>query len=130
MKQLLLALIVAGIGSGVTVPAHAAPHKIACPKGTTCCDTGNDGGNFAPITGPIPVLNYEINDALMTALTSLQTSNPAAYTALADTLAKLPPEKRNALSGGLGIEVEKGTVTTSPDLKLMVQMNRSSVRNF
>lgn len=129
MKQLLVAATVAA-SVWTAIPSDAAT-KVVCPKGSTCCYvSGGDGGNFPPITGPIPVLNYEINDALMTAFDTLQTSNPAAYTALADTLAKLPLEKRNALSGGLGLEIKKGSVSTSSELRLMVQMNRSMVQNF
>jgi hypothetical protein len=125
MTKLFL-LFVAALVAIFPSAAFAAGHVIVVGK--DCTVQGGTGGGHTPIVGPKPILNYEINDALLTALAGLKDSDPKAYAAFSASLAELPETKRQALTTGLGLSVTSSSVTRSIDYSLMLQMNSKIIQ--
>lgn len=114
----LIAVVVA-TSLAATSPTESAP-KTPCQtaNGTNCCPvvgTGNNGNGWPPHHGGGGVLDRRREaDALMAAFDALQSSNPAAYQALASTLdSTVDPETKDLLSSDLGMVITKDGTNTA-----------------
>jgi hypothetical protein len=137
MNMWKIALLSAALISLSASASNAGGHKKApdcsCDPETGFCHTVIDGD--VHILGPVLVLgpqlavaNYQINDALLSALQSLKTSDPNAYLAVAASFDKLPADDRDALTTGLGLSITDSTVTRSVDYSQLLQMNTKALQ--
>ena len=117
MKSILLcaALAVALVPSAGVAAEHKKPLK--------CCPTSSQPECEPKIVGLPPILNYQINDALLMALQSLKASDPSAYTAVAVSFDKLPADGREALTTGLGLSITDKAVTRSVVYSQLLKVN-------